>query len=510
MLPVRVGAHCSLHFVSRLVGISDRESSLLPSSHQIEFDYQFRSLPQDLPPSILARVLPSAFSRADLKTIPYILPRKSYIPGEWYYEINTAALSDVGGYGLDGPLDRMFTQAGPESALTVPLPLNVTGFAANCVDVYSGCFNVLNLLNVTMEFNGTESDLLLDEDSRTSVEFSSLANDTDPEASLTLVVKEEGSGRNRLVRWRRLYARESGISALNITQQTQGHPCECVGTSTGEGYSAATDALYCRARPIPCPVVVAGADSPCLSGTSLSGCASEDVVIYTANAALSVPNILPLCSLEATSVGLNLSVTSGGYLTVRNHFVVDALSASVDVSGGLDVLGSVQVGSLNLPRVPAQLTLGGTGFLSSSRFDITPNSALVVGSGAVVVLPGPRTAEQAGITCVTCNQQYTEPSCVVRNPQCVDAFGMAPVEHAAGQYWANCLPCACIGGPDGCSTQRAPFVYGKSWCFIDSPSRQSGCIGSDGVMILESPLRLLIVLLTVLPSRFPIHRRSRT
>jgi hypothetical protein len=191
--------------------------------------------------------------------------------------------------------------------------------------------------------------------------------------------------------------------------------------------------------------------------------------------------LLPLCSLESASSGLDLSISSSGYLTVRDNFAVDALNTSVTVSGSLDVFGSVHVGSLNLPREPAELTLSGSGFLSSSRFDITPNSSLAVSALTVVQLAGPRTVEQAGITCVACNQQFTPPQCIVRNPQCIDAFGLAPVEQSAGQYWANCLSCACVGGPDACTTQRTPFVYGKAWCFIDSPSRQSGCVGSDGV-----------------------------
>jgi hypothetical protein len=213
----------------------------------------------------------------------------------------------------------------------------------------------------------------------------------------------------------------------------------------------------------------------------MAGCASQSVIIHTPNDVLSVDGILPLCSLESASPGLSLSVTSTGYLTVRDNVAIDALNTSLQVSGGLDVFGSVHVGSLNLPRAPAMLTLSGSGFLSSSRFDITPNSVLAVGGATVVQLAGPRAVEQAGITCVPCNQKFTEPQCIVRNPQCIDAFGMAPVEQSPGQYLANCLPCACINGPDACTTQRAPFVYGKAWCFIDSPSRQSGCIGSDGV-----------------------------
>jgi hypothetical protein len=55
----------------RLIGVSDRESSLLPASDQVLFTYAFKSLPEYWPPEMFVRLHPASFSRPQLKALLY-------------------------------------------------------------------------------------------------------------------------------------------------------------------------------------------------------------------------------------------------------------------------------------------------------------------------------------------------------------------------------------------------------------------------------------------------------
>jgi hypothetical protein len=100
----------------RFLGLSDRESSMLASAHQVFLNYVLESQPEYFPTPLFARVHPSSFSRNELENLLYVLPRKSYVPGTWYFLTGSSA---DGGYDLDGPVEHHLVALGSEVLLGV-------------------------------------------------------------------------------------------------------------------------------------------------------------------------------------------------------------------------------------------------------------------------------------------------------------------------------------------------------------------------------------------------------
>jgi hypothetical protein len=477
-LPVIVDeSFADLHL--RLVGMSDPESGLLPTSHEVHYNFVFNSLPDYLPPGYYVRLNPEAFSRKELRTLPFTFPRKSYIPGSWYYLINELALSEDGGFLLDGPVDRAFASNGTETDVTHSKLLPIGGFNTSCETSDSQCFKREPVANINMAFNGSRDfDDLLDTHSNSSVGFArflfengTASSPTTPEDSFRLSVKGAAGGSNELIRWRRLYINSTGLVTLNITVQMQGHPCECVATSD----PVFRDGNFCKARTSECPM--GGCVAP---GGSLSGCADQSVVVDDARALATEESELSLCNMELHA-DVSLHVSAKGLLSITHDLDVTKRLALTN-DGVLDVLGRFRLGSRQLPHLPVNFTLP-LGTLQVGSLILFPNNRLQWSASepfASLRLSRLRSQEQLSRKCIDCIHTVEPPRCLVRNPNCSDSMGFSPVEKTPQQYWANCSQCVCQGGREACTTHRAPFGYAPAWCFIDAASRASGCVGSDG------------------------------
>ncbi len=154
------------------------------------------------------------------------------------------------------------------------LPLTMSDYIADCPSDTSGCFTALSVLNVQALVNNTVDDVLLDQSHKSSIVMSS-------QGVTSLVFSVAMQNVSQLVRWRRIYTRSTGIDTLNVTLESQGRTCECVGSSrTGQGYSLADDRFFCRARSLPCPEQDPKADSVCIaSAPGLAACRYQTVVI---------------------------------------------------------------------------------------------------------------------------------------------------------------------------------------------------------------------------------------
>jgi hypothetical protein len=225
------------------------------------------------------------------------------------------------------------------------------------------------------------------------------------------------------------------------------------------------------------------------------------VVRNVATPPIDVVNLIEVCALTSP---VDVSVSRTGALSVSNDYNVVG-TPSVTVNGTFDVLGIVGLGSFNLPPVPANLTLvpgSAPASFRPTKLRLSVASQIFLLPGASMSVVAPRTAAQAARVCVECQKEVQSPSCVVRDTDCLDSNSLSPVPYASSsvlgsttsvsasttsaaltgrEYSGACVPCACQGGPSACSTQRTPFSYGKAWCFIDSASRSTGCVGSDGV-----------------------------
>jgi hypothetical protein len=438
------------------------------------------------------------------------LPRKSYIPGSWYYELNTADLSTEGGYDLDGPIDRQFLALASETTVQVRLPLNMSDYGRVCPQISSGCFDPVSLLNVQTVYQGLQTDDLLDIKFNTSLVFSS--NATFNVSSFVLSVPflpspamnsttSTGTSAapstpallaNQLVRWSRLYTRSVGIDALNVTMQTQVRTCECVGSSvTGYSYTPETDRFFCRPRVVPCPVQPPGDDSVCVAGPSLSACTHQNVTVFAASSLNISEPVVELCSL---STAVDVNVEEGSTLSVLYNLQA-AGNLTLSVFGSLNVLDAVEVGTPALPHDAVALSIGPsseTHTIYATEFHFFPACVIYL-TDSVFGVAAPSAQEKP--PCVSCAPQPLEaPSCVVREKNCTDSTGLLPTprDGTSDEYWGLCTLCVCQGGPDACSTQQEPFTYGRPWCFIDAASRASGCVGSDGVSHFNVCLSLFL------------------